>query len=188
LSGVSDGRQIIERAAERLPLLRGKKIHVCLRQKLTAHRGMLLSRSSKGIPVYAGCFLGKRQIVLDDSMLRTPNVLARIFLHEIFHFVWWRLGTPLRRSFEALIREEIRNKATGEMGWSAECQKLGLTKGDELRRTRRWWDYLCESFCDTAAWSFGNKRPSCELTLHKKFRAVRHRWMKENLHTRPLSL
>ena len=39
-----------------LPPLCGRRIHVCFRPCLTAHRGKLLSKSLKGDAVYAGCF------------------------------------------------------------------------------------------------------------------------------------
>jgi hypothetical protein len=40
-------------------------------------------------------------------MLMTPRVLERIFVHEVFHFIWSRLPVPLRESFEALLSREI---------------------------------------------------------------------------------
>ena len=71
------------------------RIHVSFRPHLTAYRGKLLSKSPKGDAVYAGSFLRKRKIVLDEQMLRTPRVLERIFVHEVFHFVWSKLGSSL---------------------------------------------------------------------------------------------
>src|SRR5688500_6518669 len=81
-----------ETVFDRLPQLRGRRIDVSYRPELTAWRGQLLSRSHKGDAVYAGSFLRKRQIVLDEHMLQTPRVLERIFIHEVFHFIWSRLG------------------------------------------------------------------------------------------------
>ena len=105
-----------------------ERIHVSFRPHLTAYRGKLLSKSPKGDAVYAGSFLRKRKIVLDEQMLRTPRVLERIFVHEVFHFVWSKLGVGLRSSYEQLVMEEIENGVLGELGWSAESMKLQLTQ------------------------------------------------------------
>jgi hypothetical protein len=172
----------------RLPPLSGQRIHVSFRPRLTAHRGKLLSRSPKGDAVYAGSFLRKRRIVLDDDMLRTPRILDRIFVHEVFHFVWMRLGTRLRASFEELVASELERAARGELGWSAESLKLKVTAADRAERSRLWRDYVCESFCDTAGWLFGTKRHYSEMTLARRFRDARRRWFRENLSTRPLSI
>ena len=83
-----------EAVFDRMPQLRARRrIHVSFRPHLTAYRGKLLSKSPKGDAVYAGSFLRKRKIVLDEQMLRTPRVLERIFVHEVFHFVWSKLGS-----------------------------------------------------------------------------------------------
>lgn len=172
----------------RIPELKGRAIRVIYRPKLTAWKGKLLSKSHKGDLVYAGCFLRKRRIVLDEQMLRTPRVLERIFVHEIFHFAWPRLGNPLRSSFEELISREIGRGAGGELGWSAESLKLKLTPEDRTTNSRRWRYYLCESFCDTAGWFFGTAKRYSEMTLPGEFRDVRNRWFRENLVGRPLSI
>ena len=118
-----------EAVFDRLPQLRGhRRIHVSFRPNLTAHRGKLLSKSPKGHAVYAGSFLRKRKIVLDEQMLRTPRVLERIFVHEVFHFVWSKLRNDLRCSYEDMVLEEFENNTLGELGWSAESMKLQLTK------------------------------------------------------------
>jgi hypothetical protein len=172
----------------RLPPLSGRRIHVSFRPCLTAHRGKLLSRSPKGDAVYAGSFLRKRRIVLDDDMLRTPRILERIFVHEVFHFVWLRLGPRLRASYEDLVATELDRAARGELGWSAESLKLKVTKTDRAERSRRWRDYVCESFCDSAGWLFGSTRHYSEMTLARRFRESRRRWFDQNLSTRPLSI
>src|ERR671914_591869 len=88
---------------ERMPLLQAERtIHVSFRPHLTAYKGKLLSKSPKGDAVYAGSFLRERKIVLDETMLRTPRVLERIFVHEVFHFVWSKLGNNLRTSYEEI--------------------------------------------------------------------------------------
>jgi hypothetical protein len=173
---------------ERLPELRGKRIHVSFQPKLTAHRGKLFSNAPKGESVYAGCFLRKRRIILEQQMLRTPRILERIFVHEVFHFVWSRLGVTLRGSFEALIASELDRKARGELGWSAESMKLKLTRKDREERNNRWKDYICESFCDTAGWLFGSRRQYSEMTLARTHRERRRRWFEKFLQGRELSV
>ncbi|MEJ7606581.1 MAG: hypothetical protein WKF37_09990 [Bryobacteraceae bacterium] len=108
----------------RMPQLRGALIAVSFRPGLTAHRGELYSNGPKGDAVYAGCFLRRRLIVLDKQMLKTPRVLERIFVHEVFHFVWSKLSASLRASFEHLIASELDRRGRGELGWSAESMKL----------------------------------------------------------------
>jgi hypothetical protein len=174
---------------DRLPELRGRRsIHVSFRPHLTAYRGKLLSKSPYGDAVYAGSFLRKRKIVLDEVMLRTPRVLERIFVHEVFHFVWSKLGTRLRASYEALVASELAANSSGELGWSAESMKLQLTSADIRQRTRRWKDYICESFCDTAGWLFGSARQYSEMTLGRTERDTRRRWFREHVVDRPLSI
>lgn len=178
-----------EAVFDRMPKLRARRtIQVSYRPHLTAYRGKLLSKSPKGDAVYAGCFLQKRKIVLDEIMLQTPRVLERIFVHEVFHFVWSKLGNELRASFEQLIAREYDDNVTGELGWSAESMKLALARSDRENRTRRWKDYLCESFCDTAGWLFGSARRYSEMTLGRHERAARRRWFRERLTHRLLSI
>jgi hypothetical protein len=121
-------------------------------------------------------------------MLQTPRILERIFVHEVFHFVWSKLGPSLRAAYEELIWSEMERGARGELGWSAESMKIKLTEEDRVNRTRRWKDYLCESFCDTAGWLFGARRHYSERTLAKTFRDSRRKWFREKLLHRPLSI
>ena len=100
-----------------------------------------------------------------------------ILYHEIFHFVWARLGNPLRQSYEELLRREWDEGARGEMGWSAEARKLALTPARVRRRTRQWSGYVCESFCDSAAWfCLPGRHTHEEWTLKPRFRRRRRRW------------
>ena len=41
---------------------------------------------------------------------------------------------------------------------------------------RRWREYLCESFCDTAAWLYSGLPSHEEFTLAPRFRRPRARW------------
>lgn len=100
----------------------------------------------------------------------------RIFVHELFHFVWARAGNPLRWSYERLVRGEFRAGARGELGWSAEWRKAALDGRDVRRRTRLWREYCCESFCDTAAWLYSGTARHPEFTLRSKFRPARRAW------------
>jgi hypothetical protein len=100
-------------------------------------------------------------------------------VHELFHFAWVRLGNPTRRSYEALVREEWKQHARGELGWSAESRKRALS-GDALRggNASQWRDYLCESFCDTAAWIYSGVRRHPEYTLAARHRNRRAEWFR----------
>jgi hypothetical protein len=174
---------------ERLPELRAsRRINVSFRPHLTAYKGKLLSKSAQGHAVYAGSFLRQRKIVLDELMLRTPRVLERIFVHEVFHFAWSKLGAKLRSSYEQLLVAEFEVGVEGELGWSAESLKQQLTASDREKRTRRWKDYVCESFCDTAGWLFGSATRYSEMTLGRAERDLRRRWFREHVVDRPLSI
>ncbi|HSW50181.1 MAG TPA: hypothetical protein VLH09_08400 [Bryobacteraceae bacterium] len=140
-----------------------------------AHRGRVMSGEGPGAPVHAGSFLRKREIVLDTALLASPAELLRILTHEVYHFVWLRLGNPARASYENLVAEEIRRGARGELGWSSEVRKRALTAHDRKARTRRWRQYACESFCDTASWLVGGGRHP-EFTLARSWRLRRRAW------------
>jgi hypothetical protein len=135
-------------------------------------------------PVHAGSFLRERRIAFDCAASDFP----RIFVHEIFHFVWLRLGNPLRHDFEHLIAAELLARARGELGWSAEWRKEALNDGDPAIRNRRWREYVCESFCDTAAWLYSGARRSPEYTLSERHRMRRRAWFAARLEDRPLSI
>ena len=110
----------------RVSPLTGRPIEIRFLASPRAHRGKLLSGVECGVEVHAGTFLRKRLIVLDDALWRQPRDLARILVHELFHFAWLRLGNPRRRSFENLLAGEIRRGVGGELGWSAESRKSAL--------------------------------------------------------------
>ncbi len=145
-----------------------------------AKGGALCPGSEDGCPVHAGSFLRRRLIVLDRALLDSPRELNRILVHEMFHFAWLRLGNPARRDWERLLAAEIRAGARGELGWSSELRKRSFSRSDRVRRTRRWREYACESFCDTAAWVFvGGKH--AEFTLGAVARSARRRWFRDFL-------
>jgi len=171
-----------------MPELHGRPISVSFQPSLTAHAGKLLSGSSKGTAVNAGSFLVERRIILEDQLRRTPIELARIFVHEVFHFAWWRLGNPARRSYEQLLVAELEQGARGELGWSAQRLKEELTVTDWQVRSAQWRLYVCESFCDTGGWHFGSKGRYAEMTLAKRWRRKRLEWIQETLGEDPLRI
>jgi hypothetical protein len=149
--------------------------------ELTADGRHLYSNRPHGQPVFAGSFIRKREIILDEELKRQPRELARILVHELFHFAWVRLGNPSRRSFEALLRLEWKQRARGELGWSAELRKNRLSRSP-VARSPLWRDYLCESFCDTAAWLYSGVRRHPEYTLAARHRKRRAEWFRAAFH------
>jgi len=127
-------------------------------------------------------------MVLDAALKKQPRELRRILTHELFHFAWLRVGNPARRSYEDLIRREMRNRVKGELGWSAESAKMKLTRGDSLRRTRRWREYVCESFCDSGAWLLAGALRHREFTLPPAARRARRVWFVQTGLARQISV
>jgi len=143
-----------------------------------------LARAPRHSTLHAGSFLRERRIAFHCTRAEFP----RVFVHELFHFAWIRLGNPARRSYERLLRAEFRARARGELGWSAEWRRLELTPRDLRERTRRWREYCCESFCDTAAWLYSGIARHEEFTLARRFRPHRRRWFAETIKGRGLSI
>jgi hypothetical protein len=158
----------------RLPGFRGEPIRLQRIPNLRDRRG----------PVHAAAFLRGRRIAFDC----TPAEFPRIFVHELFHFVWLRAGNPLRWSYESLLRAEFRGRARGELGWSADWRKAKLTTLDIRGRGPRWRDYCCESFCDTAAWLYSEIARHPEFTLPRHCRNSRRQWFDCELESRGLSI
>lgn len=126
-------------------------------------------------------------MVMEAALIKQPAEFERVFVHEVFHFVWVRLGNPLRRSYEALLAREMAAGARGELGWSAELRKQALTEQDATTRSRRWREYACESFCDTAAWLYAPAQRHPEHTLAARWRELRRHWF-QDLCSRPLKI
>jgi hypothetical protein len=169
------------------PAFRGAAIKLRFIDDPRAWRGRLVAGGERGRPVHAGSFPRKRLMVLDRALLDTPPEMARIVAHELFHFAWVRLGNAQRRGWERLLEVEIRSRAGGELGWSAEWRKRELRRPDPARRTRRWRQYACESFCDTAAWLLAGAARHTEFTLPAPARRARRRWFGVLL-SRPVSI
>jgi len=115
-------------------------------------------------------------MVFEEALMADADDFARIFVHELFHFVWLRLGNAKRKSYERVIAGELRRGVRGELGWSAEWRKNKLDGRDRRARTRRWREYCCESFCDTAAWRYAGVKKHGEFTLQSRARTVRGEW------------
>ncbi len=150
-----------------LPELTGSPIYVKALPQLTAHRGKLLSAAAgRGTPVYAASFIRRREIILECELLE-KGILPLIAVHEIFHFVWARLGNVRRAGYSALLAEELRSRARGELGESSALRK-------QVARQSR--DYVCESFCDTAAWLYAPGFKRWHATLGRRWRERRKAW------------
>jgi len=158
-----------------MPVLRGRPLHVELRPSL----GRNLAATS--IP--------RRIILLDAEVLSRRGDFERILVHEIFHFVWVRLPNETRRSWEGVLARQLSVESRGELGWSADWRKRNLRRLDPQRRTAAWRRYVCESFCDTAAWLFAGLRVHEEFTLPPRARRSRRAWFVRNLpSTTPVSI
>jgi hypothetical protein len=154
---------------------------------LTRLRGKLLSGSRTGVEVHAASFLRERRMVLESALLDQTSELRRILIHELFHFVWMRLGNPRRKLWERVLLEEAQARARGELGWSAEWRKEALRSATQRGRRPLWRDYVCESFCDTAAWRYAGIARHDEFTLANRWKSRRSKHF-EGLEQRPLAL
>lgn len=146
-----------------LPSLTGQPIRVTLRRSLGPH--------------LAATHIPGRYILLDTAVLKSRGDFERILVHEIFHFVWVRLGNTMRRGWEDLLAKDWQT--SGELGFSAEWRKNKLQRADVRSRTPAWRRYACESFCDTAAWLYADVRSHDEFTLVRTSRARRRAWFRE---------
>jgi hypothetical protein len=126
----------------------------------------------------ASTSIPRRLILLDREVLARSGEFERILIHEVFHFAWVRLSNADRRSWEQLLQKELRARAAGELGWSAEWRKRKLTHLDAVSRSPKWRRYACESFCDSAAWLFGDLPAHDEFTLAVRRRHVRRDWFR----------
>jgi hypothetical protein len=150
--------------------------------ELTAHRGKLLSANNRGFPVYAASFIRQRRIVLETGLLSSPALLRFIFVHELFHFAWVRLGNRRRDEYSSLLLREIEANARGELGESSAVKKAELRlQTDFCLGSRIWRDYVCESFCDSAGSIFTEGPLHKGFELGKSWAALRREWFLRNL-------
>jgi hypothetical protein len=157
----------VRRSLRRLPPLTGAPIRV----------GRAAGLHDRYGASHAVTFLRQRRILFDCEAAEFP----RIFVHEVFHFAWLRAGNAVRHSFEKVLADELKTGERGELGWSSEWRKRELTAADRRDRTRRWREYCCESFCDTAAWLFSGIPRHDEFTLAKSCRKLRREWFARTL-------
>lgn len=147
---------------------------------MTAGSRKLYSNRIYGQPVHAATYIRARKIVIDQELERRPRELARILTHELFHFAWVRLGNRCRASYEAMVREEWQQRSRGELGWSAESRKHvlfpALSHKSVASVGKKWREYVCESFCDTAAWLYSGVHRHGEFTLPQRCRQKRAKW------------
>jgi hypothetical protein len=132
-------------------------------------------------PHLAAASIPRRTIYLDREVLAHPGDFERILIHELFHFVWVRLGNPARRNWERALEAELARGVSGELGWSAEWRKRKLPASAVRLRSPAWRRYACESFCDSAAWLFAGLPNHDEFTLEARSRRARHKWFERNL-------
>jgi hypothetical protein len=161
-------------------VLIGGPLRVSYKPTLTAYRGQLLSgRPGLGTPVHAASFIRERRIVLERELLLRRSFFRLILIHELFHFVWARLGNRLRREYTSLLILEHEEGARGELGESSYEWKATLRENDCRDDTLLWRNYVCESFCDTAAWLYGGLKRHESFTLAARWRNRRARWLRE---------
>ena len=84
-------------SSHRLPPISGQPVRLEIRRALMDRRGA----------VHAGAFVRERRIAFDASLAGDPREFARIFVHEVFHFAWLRLGNARRWYYEELLRGEL---------------------------------------------------------------------------------
>jgi hypothetical protein len=127
---------------------------------------------------HAATSIPRRLILLDAGVLEKLGEFERILIHELFHFVWVRLSNARRRDWEVQVGAEYDARIRGELGWSAEWRKEKLSRSDVRLRTPQWRRYVCESFCDTAAWFYGGLNRHEEFTLEISARRARWGWFR----------
>lgn len=145
-------------------------------------------RDTAGNPAHAATFIRGRETILDPALKKHPGQHRRVLLHEHFHFAWVRLGNRRRAAWEAFLKAEWEAHARGEAGWSAEWRKQKLSAADIAQRTRRWREYCCESFCDTAAFVMDARSDRSEVTLSAGRRRARIAWFRQNFPRRSFSI
>jgi len=155
-----------------LPKLAGEGLEVRIRPSLGPH--------------LAATYIRRRLILLDSEVLARRGEFERILVHELFHFAWVRLPNQIRWDWEGLLATEFAAHARGELGWSSEWRKNKLSLADSKRRGIAWRLYVCESFCDTAAWRFAGLQRHEEFTLAARFRRQRRNWFGKNIVRRGL--
>lgn len=165
-----------------MPLEAGRPVQVAFRPALTAYNGKLLSRADRGTPVYAAMYIRRRKMVLETSLLAHAAALRFVFVHELFHFAWVRLGNKTREEYSGLLLTEIARRARGELGESSAVKKTELREHAGVSPSSALWrDYICESFCDSAACIFTGRTVHEGPNLAKRWRAIRGDWFDKKI-------
>lgn len=123
-------------------------------------------------PAIGGASIRDRRIVLHPALRRDKSECRRIWIHELFHFAWVRLGNPKRSEWKTLLQTELEANARGGLGWSSERRRKSLPGGFAA--------YACEAFCDTAAWLYADIGAHEEFTLGRRWRERRATWFQAN--------
>jgi hypothetical protein len=170
----------------RLPRIVGAPIRVRFSPGLRASRGRLASsiesHGARWAEIHAGTYVRSHCTIVDSALLADQRELTRILLHELFHYVWARLGNAARQSFEDVLLAERAARARGELGWSSELHRQYVREA----YGRCWREYVCEAFCDTAAWHYSRIPAHGEFTLAARFRRRRASWFASWFGTRSL--
>jgi len=133
----------------------------------------LESGPGPGEEVFAASFVARREIVLASELLDHAPALVEIFAHEIYHFAWCRLGNPERAAWADLLRIETKPKHAGL------SSRLRYDEFIQQATDRRWKNYICEAFCDTAG----------AMTLPKaNISSQRKRWLESLRERRKLAV
>jgi hypothetical protein len=165
-----------------LPIEPAAAVQVAFLPRLTDYRGKLLSGDHRGTPIYAAAFVRERRIVLETDLVKTPDALRFIFVHELFHLAWLRLGNGRREAFRKLLVNEIAANVRGELGESSTVKKGQWMACPEFSvRAPNWRDYTCESFCDSAASFYAAGRVPSGYKIGKAWTAIRRDWFDRNL-------
>jgi len=173
--GRSFSRFVSRVLGRRAPEFRGRAIRILFRTDVPS--------GAPGTTMHAATFIRERRIILAQELQTKPKELARILTHEIFHFAWVRLSNESRAAYAALLLDERRLHARGELGWSAESRKMSLPSRRSIHQTSKWREYACESFCDTAAWLYSGVRRHNEFTLSPRHRTKRAAWFQKTFPT-----
>lgn len=154
----------------------GKPIDWRFAAGLRVKRGRLESGPGAGMEVHAASWTRSRRVVLDQSLAANQDELTRIAAHELFHFVWLKMNNGQRRAWGHLLATE---STRGELGWSSEWRRRQLSGDDAGQNTRRWREYVSESFCDTGAWLATGLPADQDITPGRRWLSRRERFFQQ---------
>ena len=85
-------------------------------------------------------------------------------------------------------RRNRRAAPAGNWGGARSGGRTRCARTTSAARTRRWREYCCESFCDTAAWLYSGLERHEEFTLARTLAQRGAAWFAESLDNRTLSI